>query len=256
MKLTIDGQVTPVAPGQTLLDAIQGLGLVTDQLSTQPLAAKIAGEVFTLNYIPVREEKAQTERPSMRRAMAASGGVVHLLRYGDPTGKDAYVRTAQFVLFLALWQLWPQARAKMNCTLGAGVYIEVSGAEDFSAEKLKARVAHLVQADIPLIRRRMKTEEAIRYFSNRGQTDKARLLRWRESETFDVYSYEDFSDYYYGELAPSTGYLQVWDILPAEGGFIFVFPDDQNPDRVADYREMPKFFGVFTEGEHWGQLMK
>ena len=33
------------------------------------MAAKIAGEVFTLNYIPVREKDAAGERPSMRRAM-------------------------------------------------------------------------------------------------------------------------------------------------------------------------------------------
>ena len=35
----------------------------------------------------------------------------------------------------------------------------------------------------------------------------------------------DFADYYYGELAPSTGYLQVWDVLETENGFLFVFPE-------------------------------
>jgi len=256
MKLTIDGREIIAAPGKTLLDAVTELGLVTGKLSTDPLAAKIAGEVFTLNYIPVREADGQTERSSMRRAMAASGGVVHLLRYSDPTGKDAYVRTAQFVIFLALRQLWPEARAVMNCTLGAGLYIEVRGIADFSAEKLKQQIRSLVAQDIPLLRRRMKTGEAVAYFGAQGQQDKARLLQWRTKESFDVYSYGDFSDYYYGEMAPSTGYLRVWDILPAANGFIFVFPDDQNPDRVADYREMPNFFSVFSEGEAWCRLME
>lgn len=256
MKLLIDGRPVTALPGESLLDAVKSLGLDSHKLSERPLAAKLAGEVFTLNYIPVREKEMQTERTSMRRAMAASGGVVQLLRYGDPTGKDAYVRTAQFVLFLAMWQLWPQARAKMNCTLGAGVYMEVTGAEDFSVRLLKEKVKELVAEDIPLLRRRMKTEEAIAYFSERGQSDKARLLRWRQKDTFDVYTHGDFSDYYYGELAPSTGYLQVWDIFPFRNGFVFVFPDDRDPDRVADYREMPKFFDVFNEGEQWGQLME
>ncbi|MDD6201281.1 MAG: nucleoside kinase [Firmicutes bacterium] len=256
MNLVIDGHSVAVQTGQSLLQLIRQLGLVTGKLSTNPLAAKIAGEVFTLNYIPLREKELAPDRPSIRRAMAASRGVVHLLRYSDPTGKDAYARTAQFVLFLALRQLWPDARAKMHCTVGAGLYIEVNGAEDFSAEKLKEQVAKIVAEDIPLLRSRISTEEAIQRYTEQGQIDKARLLRWRTTPQFDIYAHGDFADYYYGEMAPSTGYLKVWDILSAPGGFTFVFPDDRNPDRVAEYREMPHFFSVYTEGQRWGELME
>ena len=256
MDLTIDGQRIWAKPGQTLLELVRQLGFLTGKLSTDPLAAKIAGEIFTLNYIPVREKNADTERPSIRRAMASSNGEVHLLRYADPTGKDTYVRTAQFVIFLALRQLWPQAEAKMNQTVGAGLYVSVSGAEDFSAEKLKRQIKSIVEQDIPLLRRRILTKDAICYYSRQGQPDKARLLQWRETETFDIYAHGDYADYFYGELAPSTGYLRVWDIRPAEGGFMFIFPDDQNPDRVAAYQEMPNFFSVFKEGKQWGQLMQ
>lgn len=256
MKLCIDCMNVEAGTGQRLLDLIRELGLDTPDLSTRPIAAKIAGEVFTLNYIPVREKEGTQDRPSIRRAMAASGGKVRLLRYSDPTGRDAYTRTAQFVLFLALRQLWPQARGKMNCTVGAGLYIEVENAPGFSAEAMKKRVAELVQQDIPLIRRRISTQEALEYFAASGQADKARLLHWRTAEWFDVYAYEGYADYFYGEMAPSTGYLQVWDILPAPGGFMFIFPDDQNPDQVARYEEMPNFFEVCNEGQRWCELME
>ena len=256
MKLYMDGKEVYAKPGQSLLELAKELSLMTENLSTQPLAAKIAGEVFTLNYIPVREKDIQQERPSMRRAMAASGGVVHLLRYKDSAGRDAYVRTAQFVLFLALEQLWPHIRAKMNCTVGAGLFIELENAADFSADVLKERVNQIVKEDIPLKRRRLATTEAIEYYEKRGQHDKARLLGLRALDYFDVYTYGDFADYYYGEMAPSTGYLKVWDILPADGGFMFIFPDDLNPDRVAVYNEMPHFLSVFNEGQRWCELME
>ena len=255
MKLTIDGCPVEALPGQSLLDIIRQMGLATENLSGDPLVAKIAGEIFTLNYIPVRQKDALPDRTSIRRAMAASGGMVHLLRYGDPTGRDAYVRTAQFLVFLALRQLWPQSIAKMNHTIGSAVYISVSGAENFSVEKLKQQVRAITAQNIPLLRRRISTCQAIEDFRTQGQTDKAELLAWRQTETLDLYSYGDFSDYYYGEMAPSTGYLRVWDILPAEGGFLFLFPDDRNPDRVADYQDMPNFFQVFAEGQRWGELM-
>ena len=255
MKLCIDGRKMDVQTGMRLIDAVKQLGLDSDSLAKRPLAAKMAGEVFNLNYIPVRRQEAEPDRPSIRRAMAASGGIVHLLRYEDPTGRDVYVRTAQFVIFLALRQLWPRARAKMNCTVGAGLYIEVQGAETFCADKLQERVGELVAQDIPLLRRRVSVQTAIEHFRADGQTDKARLLSWRQEPYFDEYAYGDFADYYYGELAPSTGYLSVWDILPAQGGFMFLFPDDLEPDKIAHYQEMPNFFGVYSEGERWGELM-
>ena len=256
MKLIIDGLTAEPRPGQTILELVRELGLDSPMLSRRPLAAKIAGEVFTLNYIPVREQDASSDRASIRRAMAASGGEIQLLRYGDNSGKDAYRRTAQFVIFLALRQLWPGSVGKMNCTVGSGLYISVSGAEVYSAEKVKQRIAELIAQDIPLLRRRVSTEDAVSYYRADGQNDKAELLRWRAAEYFDEYAYGDYADYFYGEMMPSTGYLQVWDVLPAPGGFMFIYPDDREPDRVADYHESPNFFQVYTEGEEWGRLME
>lgn len=256
MELTIDGKKIQAQPGQSLLTLVKRLGLEGVTLKDKPLAAKIAGEVFTLNYVPLRQQEAEADWPSMRRAMAASGGEVRLLRYGDAAGKECYIRTAQFVLFLALRQLWPETTAKMNCTLGASVYFSVSGADGFSVSVLKERVSRLVSQDIPLIRRRVPLQQAVDRFTKDGQNDKARLLSWRTVDYFDEYAYGDFADYYYGEMAPSTGYLTVWEILPADGGFVFVYPDDLNPEACAKVPPMPNFFSVFTEGERWGQLME
>ena len=256
MNLKLDNRTVPVQPDQSLLELIRQAELDSPLLSHRPLAAKIAGEVFTLNYIPLRQKDVDSDRSSIRRAMAASNGEVHLLRYSDAVGKECYIRTAQFVIFLALRQLWPGARAKMNCTLGSSVYFQVIGAEAFSVTKLKQRVYELVQQDIPLIRRRVSLADAVARYRADGQLDKARLLSWRPWDFFDEYAYEDFADYYYGEMAPSTGYLTVWDILPADGGFIFVYPDDDDPDVLAKCPSMPNFFAVFNEGERWCSLME
>ena len=256
MKLWIDGQIIEPRPGQSIFDIIRELDLDSMWLSTRPLAAKIAGEVFTLNYIPIRQKEAEVDRPSIRRAMAASGGQIELLRFTDPSGRETYKRTAQFIIFLALRQLWPNAVGKMNCTVGSGLYISVNGADDFSAEKVKERIKELVNQDIPLVRRRISTQDAQTYYRNDGQIDKAELLRWRTVDFFDEYFYGDYADYFYGEMMPSTAYMQVWDVVPAPGGFMFIYPDDQDPDQVADFRESPNFFQVYTEGEEWGRLME
>jgi len=256
MYLKIDGSQVLAHPGKSLLELTRDLVGTQGLLSVRPLAAKIAGEVFTLNYIPVREKDVQTEQLLVRRAMAASGGEIRLLRYRDPLGKECYIRTAQFVIFLALRRLWPKSRQKMNCTLGDSVYIQVTDAEGFSVSRLKEEILRLVEADIPLIRRRVPLGEAIERFSENGQEDKARLLSWRAADYFDEYAYGDFADYYYGEMMPSTGYLTVWDVVAADGGFVFVYPDDNDPDRCAKVPSMPNFFSVFSEGERWCSLME
>lgn len=255
MELRIDGIPVLAQPDQSLLDIIKQLGLDSDKLSQQPLAAKISGEIFTLNYIPVRSADLHNDRPSIRRAMAASEGVISLIRYADPAGRDVYARTAQFAIFLALHRLWPGVRVKINCTVGNAVCIEVFS-EEFSAERLKEELRSLIAADIVLERKRIPVQQAMSHFVSAGQQDKARLLSLRKQDYFDIYSHDDFMDYFYGELTPSLGYLRVWDIVPTDGGFMFVYPDNNAPDCVSSYEEMPKFLQVSTEGERWCELMQ
>ncbi len=255
MKLIIDGYEVSASCGQSLYDMVNELGLFTGKLSSDPLAAKIAGRVFTLNYIPMRE-KDVVERSSVRKAMAASGGVVRLLRYDDPAAREVYDRTARFVLFLAMHRLWPEAESKIRCTVGSALYIKVSGASDFSAERLKAEVLRIVEENMTFSRRRIPTSEAIEYYISSGQPDKAKLLEYRKKSTFDIYENGDFKDYFYGELAPSTGFLRSFDICGYDEGFIFIFPDQSNPDRVSTHIESPNFLNIYTEGKRWGELMR
>jgi len=256
MKLIIDGREVEARADQTLLDIIREMGLVTGKLSTDPLAAKIGGDIFTLNYVPLRSKDVRSDRERVREAFSKSGGVVHLIRYTDHQGAEVYTRTAQFVLFLAIRRLWPKCDATMSFTVGSGLYIKIENAPDFSAEVLRENVDRIVAEDIPLIRRRITTKEAIEHYKRMGEKDKARLLSYRSTPTFDIYEQGDFADYFYGEVAPSTGYLRSYDILDAEEGFIFVFPQKKCPDRVSQYKEQPHLFAVCNEGKEWGELME
>lgn len=256
MQLTIDGTVVQAQAGESLREIIIQNHMDTDELKTRPLAAKIAGEVFTLNYIPVRASDSTTECASVRRAMAASKGEIHLLRYSDGSGKKVYTRTACFQVFLAIRKLWPDGTAKISCTMGNSVYISVKNCQGFSVETLKDQMQQDIRENFPLIRRRVPLQEAIWQYENNNQRDKAELLQWYESESFDEYYYKDFSDYFFGEMLPSSGYLTVWNIIPAEGGFILLYPDDLEPNRPFEFKDSPNFFSVFSEGEHWGMLME
>ena len=55
-------------------------------------------------------------------------------------------------------------------------------------------------------------EEANAYFAQTGQTDKLRLFRYRNFENFRFYELEGLKEYFYGEMAPSTGCVRVFQL--------------------------------------------
>ncbi len=256
MQLKIDGKVVEAKPGQSLRDLIVQCGMDCPSLKERPLAAKIAGEVFTLNYTPVRAVSENADSTTIRRAMAASSGEIHLLHYSDGAGKKVYTRTECFLVFLAIRSLWPDAVAKISCTLGNSVFISIDKAENFQVSKLKQKVQAYIDEDFRLVRRRISRQEAISQFQTNGQQDKAELLTWCKTDYFDEYVYHGFSDYFFGEMLPSSGYLAVWNLLTADGGVILQYPDDLNPEKTAVFMASPNFFSVFSEGKKWGTLME
>ncbi len=259
MKLKIDGISAEAKVGESLLDIVRRIGLDSNTLKERPLAAAIAGETFTLNYIPVREQEVKSgTRVTLRRAMRASKGVISLLRYSSGTGRRVYERSLLFVFLLAMRELYPGIRVRIEYAIGSGIYavaFEDGIAVHTDPELIKRRMQEIVEADFPLDRKRMELDDAVALFEADGQTDKVDLLSWRPFPYFDVYYHGDYVDYFYGEMVPSTGYVSRFNILSYEGGIMIMRPDDKNPDQAAEFVPSPRLFGVFSEHEEWSGLM-
>ncbi len=259
MQLTIDGISTEVNAGESLLAVVRRLGLDSTDLKTRPLAANIAGETFTLNYVPLREEQASTnQRVTLRRAMRAANGVVSLLRYDSARGNRVYERTMLFVFLLAMRELYPKTRVRINYAVGAGLFASVGENMRLSQQdidRIKKAMREIVAADLMLERKRVDIDDAIDFFSADGQEDKVRLLKYRQFSFFDVYRQDDYVDYFYGEMAPSTGYASVFDLQAQKGGLLLIRPSAEDPNKPAKHVSLPRLSSVFSESEEWGKLM-
>lgn len=257
MELMIDGRPVEAQPGETLLTLVRRLGLDTGELPTRPLAARMAGETFTLNYIPVRETGSGARLPA-RRAVRMSRGNIALVRYASNRGKRVYERSLLFVFLLAVRTLFPGARVHIDYAVGPAVYATVQKDPALTAadvEALRAECRRIVEADYPLVRQRMDIDDAIDFFATDGQTDKVNLLEWRRFTYFDVYGVGDYKDYFYGEMLPSTGFVSVFDLRPEGEGVLLLRPDPANPAVPSAYQPMPKLAAVFRESDEWGRLM-
>lgn len=260
MHITIDNRPVDAQPGESLLTLIRRLGLDSNSLYTRPLAADMGGEVFTLNYEPVREKDAlpQAVGYQERKAIRESNGQVKLIRYNEERGVKVYERTLLFVFFLAVRELFPQAQVKVDYAIGSGIFIEVKKDTPLSREEVRTladKCREIVDADFPLVRQRLDIDEAIGFFDRDGQQDKVRLLKWRRFTFFDVYRHEEYVDYFYGEMAPSTGYARVMNLEYMDGGIMLLRPSSQNWDVPAPCINSPKLKETFARSDEWGALM-
>ncbi|MBQ6481902.1 MAG: hypothetical protein IJI45_12350 [Anaerolineaceae bacterium] len=257
MILQIDGISTDVCEGESLQDIVRRLHLDSDSLKTRPLAAQLAGETFTLGYVPIKKSKEEETR-SIRRAIRAAKGRISLIRYEDARGKNVYERTMLFVFLLGMRNLFPDAHVHIDYAVAEGIYATVKKDPEFSkadTKRLLKECKRIVEADYPLRRIRLDVDEAIEMFAADGQTDKVRLLEWRMFPYFDVYKYGKYMDYFYGEMACSTGYVTVFDLHHTKNGVVILRPDPNDFDKPATFKEMPILSNGFKKSADWGKLM-
>lgn len=260
MKLNIQGFSIEPRVGQSLLSIIRELGLDSDSLKDRPLAADLGGEVFTLNYIPLRETDTLPQAMGFkeRKAVRQSNGVIKLIGYREARGKRVYERTLLFVFILAVRKLFPKAKVKVQYAIGNGIYVEIHKDSPLTEQEvltLREKCLFLIQEDFPLNRVRLDIDDAIAFFEADGQQDKAELLRWRQFSYFDVYRHDGYMDYFYGEMCPSSGYASVMDLQFTSPGLLLLRPSQEDWDRPAKAAAYPTLMETLHLSDSWGELM-
>ena len=124
----------------------------------------------------------------------------------------------------------------MEYSISRALFIRVKG--DFSLDqalldRVEERMRQLVRQAVPIRKTSLSTEDAIELFRSRGMPDKAQLLSFRISSRVNVYSLEDFSDYFYGYMVPDTSYLKWFALQIFEDGFVLRLPDLRDPCRLG-----------------------
>lgn len=146
----------------------------------------------------------------------------------DRDGKRAYRRSVTILLQKAVYNICKKnAWVRVCYSLGDGYYCEIEGMELTQAllNSIKEEMLRLVEQDIPIKKESVKTEYAVELFHEFGMRDKERLMSYRRSSRVNLYSLDGMVDYYYGFMAPATGYLKWFDLEQYEEGFVLLLPN-------------------------------
>ena len=151
-------------------------------------------------------------------------------------------------------------RIRVLFSMSKGFYCELDRCKvSVTAELLReveARMRELCEADIKIEKSTYKSHDIMKRFEAQGRMDKVQLFKYRRASNANVYRLEDFEDYYYGFMVPSTGYLRYFALYSYENGFVLQMPDRKEPDVVPDFVPQNKLFQVLKQSDDWGVMLK
>lgn len=183
------------------------------------------------------------------------------IRFIDIThfeGHRVYQRTVTFILQAAMAQLYPDNQFHIRHSLGSGVYCEAAGKELFSSEEcreIEAAARAIVAENITIQRRKEQTVDIVEKFKKAGYPDKAKLLSSRPRLYNNIYYMGQSIGYFFGPLAPSSGYADRFDIYPYKEGFVVAMPDRVNPAKMGRIPKAEKMGGLFHQFHEWMDIV-
>jgi len=202
-----EGKEITVSKGTTLKEVASLVGIV------DAIAAKSGeGRLIDLSSSLTTSARVEFITPSSPEA-------VEILRH-----------SAAHVLAQAVCELFPGVKVGIGPAIEDGFYYDFLKDTPFTQEDLKRiekRMREIISADIPIRRKELTKEEAIKLFSDMGQDLKVELIEERGGEVVSVYEQGGFIDFCRGPHLPSTGFIKAVKVLKSSGAYWK--GDERNP---------------------------
>ncbi|MDO4517868.1 MAG: nucleoside kinase [Bacillota bacterium] len=148
--------------------------------------------------------------------------------------------------------------------------IEISEAQ---LERIISRMKEIIEGDLPIERLEMTADEGIDRWERYGYPEKVELLKsvkdaenkglefpGADSEkaefTATFYRIDNYENYFFGPMVPSTGYIQHFELRKYKKGVLLRFPDNKDPDSIPPYRDDYKLYDAFGKEYKWLRLLK
>ena len=117
--------------------------------------------------------------------------------------------------------------------------------------RLSAALKDLVRADVPITAQPAPYKNAVEVLGKLGRVDELNLLRHRNPPAVLLSCCGDFRALNQTPLAPRTGVLDLWELIPADGGFILNVPPPETPRKLRRVPATAPFFKIFRhQAEH------
>lgn len=174
----------------------------------------------------------------------------------DRDGRRTYRRSVVLLLQRAIYDVYgSMTQLHVMHSLGEGYYCQLEkSVTEHDIDRIVCSMYSFVEKDLPITKHSAKTQYAEQLFKEKGQNDKERLLHYRRSSRVNLYELDGVVDYFYGFMAPSTGMLKYFDIVPYESGFVLLFPG-ANSRSVEPLVTSNKLFHTLDDSREWSKML-
>lgn len=176
------------------------------------------------------------------------------------SGHKTYKRSMSLLLVKAIYDVAEHEnvdKVRIHYSVSKGYYCTIEGnvvLDQQFLDQVEARMHQMVEADLPINKKSVNTDDAIATFVRYGMHDKEKLFAYRRVSKVNIYSINEFEDYYYGYMVPSTGYLKYFKLYLYDDGFVLQMPEQKEPEIVPPFEPQNKLFHVLKESTSWGDM--
>ena len=166
----------------------------------------------------------------------------------DVPGIQTYERSAVFLTIKAFYDVVGKdnvERISVGYSVSRSLFIRAQGRFTLNQallDRVEARMRELSDAALPIQKRSVNTDDAMELFRREGLIHKADLLSFRVNSHVNVYELDGFVDYFYGYMAPDTGYIRCFALEQFEDGFVLRLPTLKDPGRLGEFKPSLKVF--------------
>ena len=236
-----------VGRGETYLSVAKR---VQPEYDAPIILAKLGQKIVELNKeIPDEQELAR---------LGLSDQELTFITTRDRDGHKTYERGATMIFLRSMTHIFGKniKKLKIEYAVGDSLYFSVSF-KDGSAvtneklEEVKADMQRCVKADEKFVKTKIPTDEAIEIFRRHGMKDKERLFHYRRTSTTNIYRLGNYIDYFYGYMPPSTGYVDIFDLMLYKNGILLILPYYKRPLEPGSKEIPEKLFDTMYKTTQW-----
>jgi len=204
VKITFpDNSVREFAKGVTAIDIAKSL---SNSLAREVVAATVNGDIW------------DATRP------IESDANLKLHKFDDAEGKHAFWHSSAHLMAQALQALYPGIKFGIGPAIENGFYYDVDPGEgkqitESDLVKIEAKMKEFSAASEEYKRRLVTKEEALAFFSKKGDEYKVELISELQDGTISFYTQGDFTDLCRGPHLPDTSHIKAIKLLTIAGAY-------------------------------------
>jgi len=150
------------------------------------------------------------------------GGELEWISLSSEQGVEVLRHSTSHVMAQAVQSLFPGVKVTIGPAIREGFYYDFDIERGFSPEdfpKIESRMKEIIDRDLPIVRRPVTREEAIRTFRQRGEPYKVELIEDLPDGPVTLYEQGDFIDLCRGPHLPSTGRIKAFKLTHVAGAY-------------------------------------